>query len=138
MGQGTGREPDAIIKYPSEHIAFLIDAKAYSNGYTLGTNDRAIREYINYYCPRLKMAGFNKLGFIIVSNSFRSNLKELINDITWSTDIKRFLLLTTEALLYLVAYKTKDKIPVTQIVEKLIAFETVITKEMVIEEFGDY
>lgn len=138
LGQGMGREPDAIIKYPGEHIAFIVDAKAYSNGYTLGTDDRAIREYINYHCPRLKQAGFNKLGFIIVSNSFKSNLKELINDITWTTDIKRFLLLTTEALLYLVAYKTKDKIPVTQIVEELIAFDTVITKEMIIELFGDY
>jgi Restriction endonuclease FokI, C terminal len=138
LGQGTGREPDAIIKYPGEHIAFLIDAKAYSNGYTLGTDDRAIREYINYHCPRLKQSGFNKLGFIIVSNSFKSNLKELINDITWSTDIKRFLLVTTEALLHLVAYKTKDKIPVTQIVEKLITFDTVVTKEMIIEAFGDY
>jgi hypothetical protein len=138
LGQGTGREPDAIIKYPGEHIAFLVDAKAYSSGYTLGTDDRAIREYINYHAPRLKIAGFNKIGFIIVSNSFKSDFKELINDITWTTDIKRFLLLTTEALLYLVAYKTKDKIPVTQIVQTLIAFEKVITKEMIIEEFEDY
>lgn len=138
LGQGMGREPDAIVKHAAEHIAFIVDAKAYSNGYTLGTDDRAIREYINYHCPKLKQAGFNKLGFIIVSNSFKSNLKELINDITWTTDIKRFLLLTTEALLYLVAYKTKDKIPVTQIVEGLIAFDTVITKEMIIELFGDY
>jgi len=133
-----GREPDAIIKHPGEHIAFLVDAKAYSNGYTLGTDDRAIREYINYHCPKLKQGGVTKIGFIIVSNSFKSDLKELVNDITWTTDIKRFLLLSTKALLYLVAYKTKDKIPVTQIVEKLIAFDKIITKEMIIEKFEDY
>ncbi|NNV55017.1 PDDEXK family nuclease [Limnovirga soli] len=138
LGQGMGREPDAIVKYASEHIAFIVDAKAYANGYTLGTDDRAIREYINYHCPKLKQAGFTKLGFVIVSNSFKSDLKEFICEITWTTEIKRFLLLTTEALLHLVAYKTKDKIPVTQIVEKLIAFEKIITKEMIIEEFGDY
>ena len=109
LGQGMGREPDAIIKYAAEHIAFIVDAKAYANGYTLGTDDRAIKEYISYHCPRLKQAGFTKLGFIIVSNSFKSDLKEFINDITWTTDIKRFLLLTTEALLHLVAYKTKEK-----------------------------
>ena len=138
LGQGTGREPDAIAKYPAEHIAFIIDAKAYANGYTLGTDDRAIREYINYYSPRLKQSGFTKQGFVIVSNSFKSDLKDFINEITWTTDIKRFLLLTTEALLYLVAYKTKDKIPLPQIVEKLIVFDKIITKEMIIEEFGDY
>lgn len=65
-------------------------------------------------------------------------MSELINDITWTTDVKRFLLLTTEALLYLIAYKTKDKIPLTQIVETLITFDKVITKEMIIEEFEDY
>ena len=138
LGQGMGREPDAIIKYAGEHIAFIVDAKAYANGYTLGTDDRAIKEYISYHCPRLKQAGFTKLGFIIVSNSFKSDLKEFINDITWTTDIKRFLLLTTEALLHLVAYKTKEKIPLPHIVEKLISFDSVINKEMIIEEFGDY
>lgn len=138
LGQGTGREPDAIIKFPEDHIAFIVDAKAYSSGYTLGTDDRAMREYINYYCPRLKQSGFNKIGFIIVSNSFKSDFSELINDITWTTDIKRFLLLTSEALLYLLAYKTKDKLALPQIIEAIISFHTVITKEKVIEEFGDY
>ena len=138
LGQGMGREPDAIVKYPAEHIAFIVDAKAYANGYALGTDDRAIREYINYYCPRLKSAGFTRIGFIIVSNAFRSDMKEFVNEITWTTDVKRFLLLTSEALLHLVAYKTKDKIPATQIVEKLISFDRIITKEMIIEEFGDY
>jgi hypothetical protein len=138
LGQGTGREPDAILKFPGEHIAFIVDAKAYASGYTLGRDDRAIREYINYYCPRLKQAGFNKIGFIIVSNSFRTDLKELINEITWLTEIKRFLLLTTDALLYLLAYKIKDKLSLSQIIETLIAFDTTVTKEKIIEEFGDY
>lgn len=138
LGQGTGREPDAILKFPEEHIAFIVDAKAYATGYTLGRDDRAIREYINHYCPRLKQAGFNKIGFIIVSNSFKSDLKELINEITWLTEVKRFLLLTTEALLYLLAYKVKDKLSLSQIIEALITFDTTITKEKIIEEFGDY
>lgn len=48
LGQGTGRNPDAIIKHREEHTAFIVDAKAYSAGYSLGIDDRAIREYINY------------------------------------------------------------------------------------------
>lgn len=138
LGQGTGREPDAIIKFPEEHIAFIVDAKAYASGYTLGTDDRAIKEYISYYCPKLKQGGFNKIGFIIVSNSFKTDLNDLINEITWTTDVKRFLQLTTEALLYLLAYKTKDKLTLSQIIETLITFNSVITKDRIIEEFGDY
>lgn len=137
LGQGTGRFADAIIKIPEEHIAFIVDAKAYSNGYILGTDDRAIKDYINRHCPQLKSKGFNKIGFIIVSNSFKSDLTELINEITWNTDIKRFLLITTEALLYLLAFKTKDKLPLIQIVETLISLNSTITKEKIIQEFAD-
>lgn len=137
LGQGTGREPDAIIKFPEEHIAFIVDAKAYSNGYSLGTDDRAIKEYINWHCPKLKSKGFTRIGFIIVSNSFKSDFGELINDVTWNTDIRRFLLITTEALLYLLAFKTKDKLPLIQIVETLISLNSTITKEKIIQEFAD-
>lgn len=48
LGQGSGRNPDAIIKLREENTAFLVDAKAYSNGYSLGIDDRAIKEYINF------------------------------------------------------------------------------------------
>ena len=138
LGQGTGREPDAIAKYREEHTAFIIDAKAYSSGYTLGTDDRAIKEYINHYCPRLKQDGYNKVGFIIVSNSFKSDLSEFINEITWVTDIKRFILITSEALLFLLAYKIKERLTSSDIIECLIKFRTIISKGNIIEQFGDY
>jgi len=138
LGQGTGREPDAIIKFREEHVAFIIDAKAYSAGYTLGTDDRAIKEYINFYAPKLKQEGFTKLGFMIVSNSFKSDLSELINSITWTTEVKRFIPLTTEALLYLLAYKTKDRLTLSQIIEALVSFTSPVTTESIIEKFGDY
>lgn len=137
LGQGSGRNPDVIIKFREEHTAFIVDAKAYSTGYSLGIDDRAIREYINYYCPRLEKDGFKKIGFIIVSNSFKSDLEEFINDITWNTPIKRFMLLTSEALLYLLAYKTKDKLNLASIIESLVKFDNVITSQKIIEEFDD-
>jgi 6-pyruvoyl-tetrahydropterin synthase len=110
LGQGTGRNPDAIVKFREENVAFIIDAKAYTNGYSLGIDDRAIKEYIDHYCPKLKKQGYIKIGFIIVSNSFKSNFDDFINKITWNTEIKRFILLESEALLHLLAYKTKDKL----------------------------
>ncbi len=137
LGQGTGRNPDAIIKFREENTAFLVDAKAYSTGYSLGIDDRAIKEYINHYCPKLQREGYKKIGFIIVSNSFKPNFDGFINDITWNTDIKRFVLLTSEALLYLLAYKTKDKLSLSSIIESIVGFGNVVTAQNIIEEFDD-
>lgn len=137
LGQGTGRNPDIIIKFREENIAFIVDAKAYSSGYSLGIDDRAIKEYIHNYCPKLQKDGYKKIGFIIVSNSFKTSFDSFINDITWNTDIKRFVLLTSEALLYLLAYKTKDKISLSSIVESIVGFGNVITSSNVISKYED-
>ena len=95
----------------------------WGNGYSLGVDDRAIKEYINHYCPKLQKEGYKKIEFIIVCNSFKSNLDGFINEITWNTDIKRFILLSSEALLYLLAYKTKNRHSLSSIIENLIGFE---------------
>jgi len=137
LGQGSGRNPDAIVRVREENTAFIVDAKAYSNGYSLGVDDRAIKEYINHYCPKLIKDGYKKIGFIIVSNSFKSDLESFINDITWNTDIKRFILLTSEALLYLLAYKTKDKLNLSSIIESVVGFGNLVTTQKIIEEFDD-
>lgn len=137
LGQGSGRNPDAILRFREENTAFIVDAKAYSNGYSLGIDDRAIKEYINYYCPRLQKEGYKKIGFIIVSNSFRSNFDNFINEITWNTDIKRFTLLSSEALLYLLAYKTKDRLNLSTIIESIISFANPVEAQNIITEFDD-
>ena len=137
MGQGSGRNPDAIIKYGEDHAAFIVDAKAYSEGYSLGIDDRAIREYINDYCPRLNREGLKKMGFIIVSNSFKSDLEDFISAITWTTDVKRFVLLTSEALLYLVAYRAKDNLATKTIIDFLVSTPSPIRVEQVMAEFDD-
>ena len=137
LGQGSGRNPDAILRHREENTAFMVDAKAYSNGYSLGVDDRAIKEYINHYCPKLQKEGYKKIGFIIVSNSFKSNFDGFINEITWNTDIKRFILLSSEALLYLLAYKTKDRIPPATIIDTLVSLGNPIEAKNIIEEFDD-
>ncbi len=137
LGQGSGRNPDAILRLREESTAFIVDAKAYTNGYSLGVDDRAIKEYINHYCPKLQKEGFKKIGFIIVSNSFKSNFNSFINEITWNTDIKRFILLTSEALQYLLAYKTKDRLGLSTIIESIIGFGNPVEAQNIIEEFDD-
>jgi len=137
LGQGSGRNPDAILRFREENTAFIVDAKAYSGGYSLGIDDRAIKEYINFHCPKLLKEGYKKIGFIIVSNSFKSNFDSFINEITWNTEIKRFILMTSEALLYLLAYKTKDRLSLSTIIESMIGFSNPVEYQNVIQEFDD-
>jgi hypothetical protein len=137
LGQGRGRNPDAILRFREENTAFIVDAKAYSDGYSMGVDDRAIKEYISHHCPVLKKEGYTKIGFIIVSNFFKSNLESFINEITWNTEIKRFILLESEALLYLLAYKMKDKRDLPTIIERLVSMGNLVTASNVIEKFDD-
>jgi hypothetical protein len=137
LGQGSGRNPDAILRFRKENTAFLVDAKAYGDGYSLGIDDRAIKEYINHHCPKLFNEGYKKIGFIIVSNSFKSDFDSFINEITWNTEIRRFILLTSKALLYLFAYKMKEKLSLDIIIEKLIGCGSMIEANNIIEEFED-
>lgn len=138
LGQGSGREPDLIAIHKADSVAFVVDAKAYANGYMLSAgDDRAIREYISHHCPRLGKEGIKKIGFIIVSNSFKPGFDTFINDITWKTEIKRFILLTSDALLHLLAYKIKDQLPVNDIIESLISSGNEISAQNIIEKFDD-
>jgi hypothetical protein len=137
LGQGSGRNPDVIARVREENTAFLVDAKAYSAGYSLGLDNRAIKEYINSHCPSLIKDGYKKIGFIIVSNSFKSDLAEFANEVTWNTDIKRFILIESEALLHLLAYKTRDRLKLGTIIESIVSLGNPITKEKIIEGFED-
>ena len=139
FGQGTGRNPDAIVKHREDHIAFIVDAKAYNEGYVMGRDDRAIKEYIATFCPQLRKDGFTKIGFIIVSNSFKTDLKDFASEITWNTDIKRFIQLTSDALLHYLAYKTKDdKITLSTIIDHIVNSGNIIKSQNIIAEFDDF
>jgi Restriction endonuclease FokI, C terminal len=138
LGQGTGREPDLIAIHKEENVAFIVDAKAYANGYMMGAADeRAIKEYISHYCPKLQKDGIKKIGFLIVSNAFKSDFANFINEITWKTDIKRFSLLTSDALLHLLAYKSKDQLHLSEIIEAIISLGTSISAQDIIQKFDD-
>jgi hypothetical protein len=138
LGQGH-RDPDLIAINKEDNVAFIVDAKAYTNGYILNAaDDRAIREYINHHCPKLKKDGIQKIGFIIVSNTFKPGFDEFINEITWKTDVKRFILLSSNALLHLLAYRIKDQKSLAEIVDALISLGTTIRHQNIVRKFDDY
>jgi hypothetical protein len=78
LGQGTGRNPDAIALATKERFAIIIDAKVRVNGYALGTEDRKFLEYALTHGKELQRQGFEKVYLVVVGFSFReSDLKKL-------------------------------------------------------------
>jgi hypothetical protein len=109
LEQGRRRNPYAQLKFREENIAFIIDANANSKDYFEQNDERMIKEYLKEQCKELKKEGFKKVGFIFISRSFEPSHQEFVNFITWNTNIKKVILLTSDALLYLLAYKNKNK-----------------------------
>lgn len=136
LGQGKGREPDGVITNRQDNIAFIYDAKVRESGYSVGTDNRAIKEYVNNHYPKLERQGFKKIGFLIISTTFNGNADEVIREITLETPIKRFALVTSEALLSLLAHKLSLGISNAQISDFLLD-DGVLTHEDVKVRFAD-
>jgi hypothetical protein len=134
LEQGRRRSPYAEIRFREENIAFIIDAKASCKDYFEQNDERVIREYVNDQCKVLKQDGFKKIGFIVVCPAFEPGLQDFVNFITWNTEIKKVTLLTSEALLYLLASKNKNRYNLMEIVEKIIGLGNLVALENITAE----
>jgi hypothetical protein len=67
LGQGQGRVPDGSAVDHDNAYAVIWDAKVRTNGYSLGTDDRTIREYITTQSRELKRT--SRCGTFITSSS---------------------------------------------------------------------
>jgi len=136
LGQGKGREPDGVITCRQDNIAFIFDAKVREDGYSIGVDDRAIREYIEAHFSRLERQGYKKIGFLLVSSKFNGNPTEIIQELTLETPIKRVALVTSEALLHLLAHKLSSGIGTSEIAKFLLQ-DGILEATDVDEAFAD-
>ncbi|MCX6952832.1 MAG: hypothetical protein NTV51_11800 [Verrucomicrobia bacterium] len=107
MGQGTGRNPDAIAKAPQEHFVLLIDAKARNESYVMGTEDRKFIEYIRHHQPTLVREGYRKIYFVIVSSRFSGRDASSITRVKQETQIP-VVEIRADQLLRLLAFKVEN------------------------------
>lgn len=110
LGKGKGREPDGITKARQESYAIIYDTKSRMLDYNIGTDDRAIKEYIEKHSRSLKKEGFRNIYFIIISSSFRQSQEDIIKRIKIETGIQEILLLKADLLLYILELKLRDSI----------------------------
>ena len=138
LGQGYGRVPDGIALSPEFHYAIIYDAKVRKDGYTMGTDERAIKEYIWRQVEPLKRKGTRNNYFMIVSSQFSGDHDDVIRRLKIETDVREVLLVEVGALLTLLEGKLKSTTVTLgpEGFQNLLASSGVLTKEDVKEFLG--
>jgi hypothetical protein len=108
LGQGHGRAPDGIAISTEFHYAIIYDTKARADGYSLGTDDRAIREYIEQGKDELRKSGVKNTYFVIISSYFKGDFDDVITTLKIETGIREVLFIEASALLVLLEAKLKN------------------------------
>jgi hypothetical protein len=135
LGQGHGRVPDGIAISEEYHYAIIYDAKVRQNGYSMGIDDRAIREYISRQCEPLRRIGIRNIYFMIISNNFNGNNEAAIRRIKIETHVNEVILVEINALIVMVEMKLKNSMITLgpDGLQGLLAFSGVLTPNYVLE-----
>jgi len=108
LGQGKGRVPDGIAVSDVYRYGIIYDAKVREQGYVIGTDERAIKEYITNQTPKLRNRGINTLYFLVISSSFSGNPDNAIRSIKIETRINEVILIEVKALLLMLEAKLRN------------------------------
>jgi len=108
LGQGKGRVPDGLALSVDDSYAILWDAKMRGEGYNMGTDDRAIKEYIVTQSRELKRRrGLRNIYYFIISSDFADDYDDSIRSIKMETDVNEVCLVEAEALVAMVDAKMR-------------------------------
>ena len=108
LGQGQGRVPDGTAIDQDNSYALIWDAKVRAGGYSMGTDDRTIREYIKTQSRALKQRSLRNIYYLIVSSRFADDFDGAIREIKMETDVGEVCLLEAEGLVAMVDQKLRQ------------------------------
>ena len=132
---GKGRVPDGIALAIDDSYAILWDAKIRSTGYSMGTDDRIIREYITTQSRDLKRRhSLRNNYYLIISSAFADDYDDAIQSIKMETHVNEVCLVEAEALVAIVEAKLRAPLQITlgpDGLQRLFAFSGVLTAEKV-------
>jgi hypothetical protein len=137
LGQGKGRVPDGLAIAHDENYTIIWDAKTRNNGYSLGTDDRAIREYVHTQSRDIKKRRpMRNIYYAIISSSFADDFDDAIRSIKMETDVNEVCLIEAEALVSMVDAKLRSPLQITlgsDGLQQLFANSGILTAENVRE-----
>jgi hypothetical protein len=140
LGFGQGRVPDGQALSLDDSYAILWDAKVRAEGYSMGTNDRAIREYITTQSRDLKRRlHLRNIYYVIVSSHFVDDFDDAIRSLKMETDVNEVRLVEADALVAMVEAKMRSPREVTlgpDGLQRLFAESGVLTADTVRESLA--
>jgi hypothetical protein len=140
LGQGSGRVPDGLALELDNSYAILWDAKAREAGYSMGTDDRAIREYVMTQSRELKRRrALRNIYYAIISSGFKDDYDDLIRSIKMDTDTNEVCLIEAPALVAMVDAKLRNPLQVSlgpDGLQRLFSNSGILTGEDVLKNFG--
>lgn len=138
LGQGQGRVPDGIAFAHDESYAILWDAKIRTDGYSIGTDDRTIREYITTQSRDLKKRrSLRNIYYLIISSTFANDYDDTIRSIKMETNVNEVSLVEVDALVAMVDIKLREPLQLTlgpDGLQRLFSNSGIIKAEMVREQ----
>jgi len=138
LGQGKGRVPDGIARAIDEDYIIIWDAKVRAEGYSMGTDDRTIREYIGTQSRAQKKIGrVRNIYYMIISSEFNGDFDDLIRSLKMDTDVNEVILVEAEALVALVEAKLRDPLEISlgsDGIQRLLTTSDILTAETVREQ----
>jgi hypothetical protein len=109
LGQGKGRVPDGVALSLDDSYAILWDAKVRGDGYSMGTDDRAVKEYITTQSRELKKRqGLRNIYYLILSSGFSDDYDDVIRSLKMETDVNEVCLVEADALVAMVEAKMRS------------------------------
>ena len=109
LGQGQGRVPDGLAFDHDNLYAIIWDSKARADKYSIGTDDRTIREYIVSQSRELRRKqNFRNIYYVIISSEFADDYDDSIRTLKMETDVSEVILLESTALVAMVDAKLRS------------------------------
>jgi hypothetical protein len=140
MGQGQGRVPDGRAVAVDDFYAILWDAKVRTDGYSLGRDDRAIREYVTTQSRELsKKRRLRNVYYLIISSEFADDHDDAIRMLKMETGISEVCLVTAEAIVAMVDARLRDPLQVTlgsDGLQRLFSTSGIVTAQTVRDTLG--
>lgn len=140
LGQGQGRVPDGVALDLDNSYAVLWDGKVRADGYSMGTDDRTIREYIMTQSREMKRRrSLRNIYYLVISSGFSDDYDDAIRMLKMDTDTSEVCLLEAEALVAMVDAKLREpqQLPLgPDGLQRLFTVSGVLTAKDVVETLG--
>ena len=109
LGQGQGRVPDGLAFDHDNLYAPIWDSKARADKYSMGTDDRTIREYIVSQSRELRRKrNFRNIYYVIISSAFADDYDDSIRMLKMETEVSEVILRESSALVGMVDAKLRS------------------------------